>query len=119
MMERLFTLHAQETAFLALLLGGVGLAALLHVLAWVRRRWHALAIPADALAALALLALLLWAVVGLEAALRLHSLLGLTLGMALCEAGLMPLGRQVVALGKRIQQKSEKKKEMVAIKRNK
>lgn len=118
MMERLFTLHAQETAFLSLLLGGVGLAAALHALAWIRRRWRALAVPADVLAALALLALLLWVTVGLAAALRLYSLLGLLLGMALCEAGIMPLVRRGVKVWKRMQENSRKKKEIQPAERN-
>lgn len=109
MMERLFTLHAQETAFLALMLGGVALGALLRLLALLRRRCHALAVPADVLAALALLAMLLLTVVRLDAALRLHSLLGLMLGLALFEAGIFPLVRRLGrALGKSKKEAKEK-----------
>lgn len=115
MMERLFTLHMQETAFLALMLGGVALGVLLRVLALVRRRWRMLAVPADVLAALALLAMLLAAVVRLDAALRLHSLLGLFLGLALFEAGIYPLAHRVgLAIGKSKKEAEKKRKNAIA-----
>ena len=57
----------------------------------MRRRWRSLAVPADVLLALLLLAALMFPVLALHTPLRLYGLLGLTLGALLWLAGAAPI----------------------------
>ena len=83
MMERLFTMRAQAQACLMLLAGGAALGALWQLTLPLRRRGRVLPVLADTLLALALLGLLMTSTVKLGAGLRLHALLGLSLGLSM------------------------------------
>lgn len=110
MIETLFAQQAQGRAFLAMLLGGLVVAAVGHG-ASVLRRWRRwLAVPGDVLMALALLAALLYPMILLETPLRLYSLLGLALGGALYAAGIGPAAERFLRWMKKCVRSQPQKK---------